>query len=467
MGDNSGDNGPLPCSTRSITRNRTGRSPASQYGFEPAALEIQERPPSPTGRMLAWLLIALFSIGLLWAMLGKVDIVVTAPGRIVPSGQVKVVQAPESASVSAIHVAEGDQVRRGQALISLDATYASADDSRILAQLSHARGELNWRRRLEQWLVEVAASGAIDAVSNPIEHSPATDSTDLFAHHADEIAMRTQGLASELLAARAQRKALQLEEQRSRATLAILAERVEAYRVLVANQHGAKVQYLELLQQQTDLERTLPVLRAQQWKSTENAAAIKSRITSILRQARRDNAVAITDLSRELDGLAQESRKAKRRERLLHITAPVAGTVQELTLHTHGAVVTPAQALLKIVPVGAPVEVEAMLMNKDIGFVHEGQRAEVKVDAFNFTKYGLLEATIVNISDDAVQDETLGWVFKMRLALGSNTLSVQGKDLQLSSGMAVATEVKTGQRRLIEFFLAPLLRYRQESLRER
>ena len=141
--------------------------------------------------------------------------------------------------------------------------------------------------------------------------------------------------------------------------------------------------------------------------------------------------------------------------------------VQQLAIHTIGGVVTPAQELMKVVPQNATVEVEALVQNKDIGFISQGQTAEVKVDTFNFTKYGVIDAEVINITQDAVADENLGWVFQMRLKLDKNSVDVNEKPIKLSPGMSIMAEVKTGKRRLIEFFLSPLLRYKQESIRER
>ena len=141
--------------------------------------------------------------------------------------------------------------------------------------------------------------------------------------------------------------------------------------------------------------------------------------------------------------------------------------MQQLAVHTVGGVVTPAQELMRIVPRDAALEVEAWVENKDIGFVSEGQRAEVKVDAFPFTKYGLIDAELVKLSDDAVADEQRGLVYSARVLLEKTVMEVEAKRVHLSPGMTVTVEVKTGNRRLLEFFLAPLLRYRQESIRER
>lgn len=440
---------------------------ALQRQFLPAALEIQDAPPSPLGRILLWLLVTLFALGVLWSAFGRVDIVVSAPGKIIPSGQVKIVQAPEAGTVANIHVAEGDRVILGQPLISLDTTYANADDTRIAQQLAHNRLQHYWRQALESWF----ASGMRQLPDNLSHHTPAKFDLEmaktLLQQKTGEILASTEAFDRELAASAADKSALQAEQHRATTTLQVLRERVVAYETLLQRQYGARVQYLEMLQQQTELEQTLPVLIARQNQLAEAAAALVARKKAAQTEIRSSNLIELARLQAAYDDLAQDARKAGLREKQHIITAPATGQVQELTQHTIGGIVTAAQPLMKIVPENTPVEIEAMLMNRDIGFVREGQRAEVKVEAFNFTKYGLLEAQVLDISDDAIQDEQLGWVFKMRLALKQQTLLVEGKEVTLSPGMAVASEITTGKRRLIEFFLSPLLRYRQESLRER
>jgi hemolysin D len=159
--------------------------------------------------------------------------------------------------------------------------------------------------------------------------------------------------------------------------------------------------------------------------------------------------------------------KAENRSRLMRLTAPVAGSVQQLAVHTVGGVVTPAQALLVIVPGDNPLEIEAFVENKDIGFVRTGQTAEVKVETFPFTKYGTLPGKVVQVSSDAIQDEKRGLVYAARVKLDKATLDVDGKTVNLTPGMAVTVEIKTGKRRIIEYFLSPLMQYKAESLRER
>lgn len=158
--------------------------------------------------------------------------------------------------------------------------------------------------------------------------------------------------------------------------------------------------------------------------------------------------------------------KAESRGKLMILTAPVDGTVQQLAIHTVGGVVTPAQPLMAIVPKDNPIEVEAFVENKDIGFINPGLESVIKIETFPFTKYGTIEAEVTHVSHDAVNDEKRGLVFPARVNLARATIQVENKIVNLTPGMAVTVEIKTAKRRVIEYFLAPLLQYKDESLRE-
>jgi hemolysin D len=174
------------------------------------------------------------------------------------------------------------------------------------------------------------------------------------------------------------------------------------------------------------------------------------------------------------------------------LRAPIDGTVQQLAVHTLGGVVTPAQQLMVIVPKESHLEVEAMVSNRDIGFVQAGQSAEIKIDTFDFTRYGLLQGKVLNVSQDAIvrdkpaapdktppstptsgalattsEPQGQELVYAARVSLDRTQMQVEDKLVNLTPGMAVTVEIKTNQRRLIEFLLSPLLRYKRESLRER
>jgi hemolysin D len=229
------------------------------------------------------------------------------------------------------------------------------------------------------------------------------------------------------------------------------------------SRHG----YLEREQARIEQERDLA---AQQAKLEEIRAALlesQRQRASLIAETRRATLDVLNLAEQKVASLSQDQVKAEDRKRLLRLTAPVAGSVQQLAVHTVGGVVTPAQALLVIVPGDNPLEIEAFVENKDIGFVRAGQIAEVKVETFPFTKYGTLHGKVMQVSSDAIQDEKRGLVYAARVKLEKTTLEVDGKTVNLTPGMAVTVEIKTGKRRVVEYFLSPLMQYGDESLRER
>jgi hemolysin D len=175
----------------------------------------------------------------------------------------------------------------------------------------------------------------------------------------------------------------------------------------------------------------------------------------------------LNEAEQKATGFGQELVKSDTRGKLMTLTAPVDGTVQQLAVRTVGGVVTPAQALMVIVPKDDTLEVEAFLENKDIGFVNAGQQAEVKIETFPFTKYGTIPASLTHVARDAINDEKKGPIYSTRARLQRATVRVEDKSVNLTAGMAVTVEIKTGKRRVIEYFLSPLLQYGSESLRER
>jgi hemolysin D len=197
----------------------------------------------------------------------------------------------------------------------------------------------------------------------------------------------------------------------------------------------------------------------------------------------------LADAELKVGQLTEDAVKAKRKMQEQVLRAPVDGTVQQLTLYTIGGVVTPAQQLLAIVPADSRLEVEAMVSNKDIGFVEAGQSVEIKIDTFNFTRYGLIHGEVSSVSRDAIvrdkpadksgpspssgalastsEPQGQELTYAARVSLEHTQMQIEGKLVDLAPGMAVTIEIKTGSRRLIEYLLSPLLRYGHESLRER
>ena len=440
---------------------------AVQRDFLPPALAVCEAPPSPLGRALLCVLVALLAAAVIWACVAELDIVVTSPGRIIPSGRVKTVQARDPGTVAEIHVREGQSVSRGQPLIRLEPTYANAEQLRLRRQLDEVGLQQSWRAEYDLWLAGARIAGT--PLPPPVISlaGPAGRAQTLYRRHRAELGGRLQAINREHGSTLADIAVARAEQRKLESTLSVLGERLAAHKSLVDKQYGARLQYLELLQSKTELVGSIAVSQAREHRLEETAAAVGARSRAMLLEERKSNLLELQRLGVERSALEQELRKARETGRHLVIRSPVDGTVQELAVHARGGVVAPAQVLMKVVPAGVAIEVEALLQNRDVGFVQPGQAAAVKVDTFNFTKYGLVAAEVVDVGSDAVEDPRLGWAFRMRLKLERDWMKVEGREVALGPGMSVTAEIMTGRRRLIEYFLSPLLRYRHDSVRER
>lgn len=453
--------------------------------FLPAALEIVETPPSPAGRSIGFTIIALFCLALAWAFLSRVDIIASATGKIIPSGHTKIIQPFETGVVRAIHVHDGQVVKEGEVLIELDPTMNEAETSHLESDLMAAQLDV---ARLRAAL----ADGDVLANFKPPAEAPAALVAVQRKFLADQTAEQQAKLAV-LDRQRAQKEAelatIAATVSKLEATLPVLQERLDIRKTLYDHATGSKADYLQMLQSFVEEQKELEVQKSKVNEAQSALAAIIEERTHTEAEYRRERFSELVEAERKASGLSDDVAKAQHRTQLQMLVAPVDGTVQQLAVHTVGGVVTPAQALLVIVPTDSHLEIEAMVLNRDVGFVHAGQDAQIKVDTFNFSRYGVLHGKVLNVSPDSitrdkpqsriVNDDSKGsedatsepdgqeLVYAARVSLDRAQMPVDGRLVNLSPGMAVTVEIKTGTRRIISYLLSPLLRYKEDSLRER
>ncbi len=329
------------------------------HEFKPLLAEIEEKPMNPLGPAVFWIVIIFMVIAALWLYFGKVDIVITARGMIIPSGQEKVVKALEKGVIDSIEVKEGDYVEQGQPL----------------------------------------------AVIKPAEHEPALELNNL------------------------------KEEEM------MLMEKIAATRYR-----------LSLAQDTKDRLST---------------------VQDILPKAKYDEALAeVSALTHELNSsMASLSELRNKREQIEKrtqiVTAPLDGYINTVKIHTIGGVVGATEELMTIVPKDAPLQIKATVMNQDIGFVEENMPVSIKVDTFNFQKYGILNGTVTLVSPNSIMDERMGPVYEVYIRPENSTLMVEGTEQSIKVGMSTTNEIKIGKRRIIEFFIYPLIKYLDESIKVR
>jgi hemolysin D len=455
----------------------------SELAFLPAALEIVETPPSPTGRAIGITVIALFCFALVWAIFGTVDIVATAPGKIIPTGGTKIIQPFESGVVSAIHVHDGQSVRAGDVLIELDPTMSEAERDHLRSDLISAK--------LDVARLRAALSGRPDAMQEfhpPEDASPALIEMNrqLLISQLAEQQGKQAALDRQLKQKEAERDTIAAAITKIETTIPVLTQRVDIRKYLYDKDLGSKLTYLTEYQDLVGQQQEVLVQRSRFQEAEAAVAALGETRTQTAAEYRRTRFEELTKAEQKAAGLAQDVIKAEQRTKLQALTAPVDGVVQQLAVHTVGGVVGPGQVLLAVVPLDTRLEIEAMVSNRDIGFVHAGEGAEIKVDTFNFTRYGLIHGEVLSISKDAItrdkaQDksndrsaektsgETGGQElnYAARVSLDRTQMQVEDKLVNLTPGMAVTVEIKTGSRRIIGYLFSPVVQYKQEMFRER
>lgn len=453
------------------------RKPISDHEFLPAALEIMEKPASPGLRWLLLILCGLFSLAVIWAVLGKIDVVAVASGKVVPTSNVKIVQPMEIGSVRAIHVRNGQHVVKGQLLVELDPTLAGADEAQagqglLSANIVKARNDALLAYLKGHSARFLAPSGTPAAVASTQGQFVRTSIAEYEAQRASLIQQRAEQ-AAELASAEAEISKLQQ-------TLPLVDKQLAARKELADRGYFSKLKMLEYEQLRVEHIQDIAVRQAAAAKARAAMGALDAELAKLREGFAKG---AVTELSEATDksSLAtEELRKSVRRREFQKLRASVSGTVQQLAVSTVGGVVQPAQPLMVIVPDGSAVEVEAQILNKDIGFVREGQPVRVKLEAFPFTDYGLIEGVVGTISRDAIDQNQQGamrdeknrpiqpgLVYAARIRLNQRTIKVAGRDRPIGPGLAVQAEIKTGERRIIQYLLSPITQSLDEAGRER
>jgi hemolysin D len=446
---------------RDETVNALGTAPNGRaVEFLPAVLEIQHAPPSPIGRAIGWTIMAVFVSAVVWAIFGQLDMVAVAQGKIIPSGYSKVIQPLESGVITAIHVRDGQFVKRGDVLIDLNTTVNDADQERVVNE--HRAAKID-ALRLRTLIAGGNAFAPPDDVNPQYVALQQQRLRDQFAEFNAKVEAAKQVIDQRKAALEGTKENI----TRLKATVPIEKERAATYKKLLEDQYVSKMDYLQFEQQRIDREQELA---GQKQKLIQDSAALseaEKNYRALVSEFQRIRQTELSEVEMKAASLSQEVVKAGQKTDFQKLTSPIDGVVQQLAVHTVGGVVTPAQQLLVIVPQESPVEVEAWLENKDIGFVNVGQPVQIKVETFPFTIYGVINGTVVTVSHDAIQQEKGGLVYSTRVSMARGTMQVEEKTVNLTPGMAVTVEVKTGTRRAIEYFLSPLLKSAHESIRER
>lgn len=437
--------------------------------FLPAHLELVETPVSPAPKWIARLIMLFAILAMAWSWFGQLDIVVMAQGKTEPTGQSKTIQPLETAEVKAIHVSDGQHVAQGDILLELRAVGTEADVAQAEKAL-HAAYLSKWRSEALLKALDDNAQPQMDrqlATRHGIAESNFLQSQLLATNQYQAWSVQDQQIQARIRQHQAESRAIQAEIDKLANLGKIESRRTDDLAKLVRQNFISNHAYLEqkskLIENQND-QKSKRNQREQIKAAIDEAEESRRANTQTLR---RDTLDILRQSEEHIAQLTAQLGKAQERWQLMQLKAPVSGTVQQLAVHTIGGVVTAAQPVMVIVPDDYHMHVKALILNKDIGFIHPGQETVIKIEAFPYTRYGYLTGRVKHISYDAIEHQHLGLVYAATIALDNDTLIIEGKPVRLSAGMNITAEIKTGKRRVLDYLLSPLQTKIDESMKQR
>lgn len=430
------------------------------HEFKPLLAEIEDDPVNPLGRTIFWIIIAIIVFTIFWLTLGKVDIVVSARGQIIPDGNIKILQPFETGVISSILIKEGDFVKKGQVLMEID-------PSTTAPQLKSLKQNLNYIE-LESLRLDATSQGVnfipptlpnIDDLEN---NTAVSTQQEIYSTSLTGLNKQLESKKLELQKVDEQIKSAltQKNNYQSLLNLALDKEkRLLSVVDIIAKNDLEKIQ-ADINTHQTNvkaLEYKLQELTHQKNQVVEETGYITSNFKTT-------NLKELSDRQKQTNQLKSDISQITFKNTKQNIIAPVDGYVNSLLVHTVGGVVTPAEKLISIIPVNTPLLIKSTALNKDIGYIKEGMPVSIKIDTFDFQKYGILKGKVKNVSKDSIQDEKLGPIYEIYITPLEKSLIVDRKKVFIASGMSLTSEIKVGKRRIIEFFIYPLIKYLDEGM---
>ena len=423
------------------------------HEFKPVLSEIEDSPVSPLGRCTFWVIVAIMIVTVLWLTLGKVDIVVSARGLVIPDGEAKIIQPLDTGVISKILVKEGDFVKEGQALMEIDPATTEPELESV-------------QKNLEDTLLEIKR---LNATTDGIEFDTTNETS--------ETALIQQNLYNASMSAlknKVEVKKIDLSktEDELNATRAELSAKKQILGAKIDQEQRMKNvidviaydDYQNILNEIKTLNAEVTKLNYQIKELNSQKVQILKEIDAIEDEFKATNLEKLADKTKAANELKSNADQIIFRNTKQTITSPCDGYVDKLFIHTNGGVVTPAQQLFAITPINTPLMIKATVLNQDIGFVKEGMNVSVKIDTFNFQKYGMIEGEVKTVSKNSIEDEKLGPVYEVYITPLTHTLKVEGKDEPIRTGMSLSAEINVGKRRIIEFFIYPLIKYLDEGM---
>lgn len=422
------------------------------YEFKPVIIEIEDTPQNPLGRTILYIVLSLIIFTFLWLFLAKIDIVVSSQGKVIPNGEIKILKPLESGVVSKILVKEGDKVLKGDTLMSIDPSVTTVN-------LQTKENELN---NLNMSIIRLKALGNESNLTNEELNLLSNSELNLFLNQKnsydnsinqykfsiEELNFNIESSKDEII-----RLNNLLNKNQNR------LNRLERVKDIISLK-----EYDELQKEVYDLTSKLNIAKNNKTAAVNKLNATKEELEVFKQNSKGKFLDELITKQKEANLIKAEINAYLFQSKQQLIKSPVDGYVGKLLVNTESGVVNSGEALITIIPANEPLIIKATTLNKDIGFLKEGQKVAIKIDTFNFQKYGKLDGELIHIANDAIEDEKLGIVYEIKVKPLKTTLNIDGEIKNIEPGMSVIAEVKVGKRRVIELFIYPIIKYLDEGL---
>ena len=422
------------------------------HEFHPLNVEIEDRPINPLGRAILWIVVSIMTFGVLWLIFAKIDVVVSARGQVIPTGEIKILQPIETGVISKINIKEGDYITKGQVLMQIDpsVTETSLDTK---------------ERNLDVLNLQITRLEAL------INNKPLFLNSNLNEAKEEEKLYLVQKNSLEEGLSRYEMKLAQTKSQyqsslsdKSRLSMLLLKDEERLRKLETVLDIIARKDYEDLQKNILNEKEQENMASFKVDESKKRIIEIEQEKNSFISEFKDTKYQELLNLKKELRNLQSEINAIKFQNQKQSIISPTDGYVAKLMINTIGGVVTPAEKLISIVPKDSPLIVKVNVLNQDIGFIKKDMNSKIKIDTFSFQKYGFFEGKIINVGNFSIDDEKLGPVYEVKIEPNGKTLNVEGKERYLEAGMSVTAEIKVGKRRVIEFFIYPIIQYLDEGL---
>jgi len=422
------------------------------HEFHPLNVEIEDRPINPLGRAILWIVVSIMTFGVLWLIFAKIDVVVSARGQVIPTGEIKILQPIETGVISKINIKEGDYITKGQVLMQIDpsVTQTSLDVK---------------ERNLEVLNLQIIRLEAL------INNKPLFLNSNSNEAKEEEKLYLVQKNSFEEGLSRYEMKLAQTKSQyqsslsdKSRLSMLLLRDEERLKKLETVLDIIARKDYEDLQKNILNEKEQENMASFKVDESKKRIIEIEQEKNSFISEFKDTKYQELLNLKKELRNLQSEINAIKFQNQKQSIISPTDGYVAKLMINTIGGVVSPAEKLISIVPKDSPLIVKVNVLNQDIGFIKKDMNSKIKIDTFSFQKYGFFEGKIINVGNFSIDDEKLGPVYEVKIEPNGKTLNVEGKERYLEAGMSVTAEIKVGKRRVIEFFIYPIIQYLDEGL---